>query len=485
MDVCCDDVTTDSNGPQKVASVSAKATASKPLSWREKIALGFGDFGVGFMFDLGQAYLSKFYTDVVMLSPGMAAGIFSIAKIYDAFMDPIAGGIIDGRKKIGPRGKLRPWFIPSAVVLAFLTVLTFTAPNVPEEQKFGWCLIAYMLWGTCYAFLVNPLTAMSSLMTRDGVERSQLSTTRQIGSNGAQWITGMIFIPLVLYFGGGALSAHGYQVTTALMAVIGVLSICVVYFNCHEHIKVPRAAQAKKREGLKTYFKVVFTNRPLIAIVLMGLCTISATNAMNTMMVYFCQYSLGDVALQPMVNGVMIGFSILGLFAMPVLVKHFGKKPVVVVCLFISAVASLINFLIPTNVVTFTVLVTIGYTALTIPNGVLWTFVADSIDYGEWHTGVRMEATTCAAVNFSRKLAQALAAMISMGLLAFTGYVANQSQSAATLTGIKAAMTLYPAIALVVAAICIIFVYNLSDKKFESISADLTAGRWEKGSFNE
>lgn len=465
---------------------STKVVApAAPLPWKEKISLGFADFGVGFMFDLGQSYLSKFYTDIVMLAPAQAAAIFSIAKIYDAFMDPIAGGIINGRKKIGPRGKLRPWFIPSAVVLALLTIVTFSVPDIPLESRFLFCLIAYMAWGMCYAFLVNPLTAMSSLMTRDGVERSQLSTSRQIGSHAAVWITGMIFIPLVMYFGGGQMTAHGYQITTILMVIIGIASICVVYKNCHEHVKVPRAAQAKKREGLKTYFKVVFTNRPLIAIILMGLCTISATNANNTMMVYFCQYNLGNIALQPLVNGIMVGFSIVGLFAMPVLVKHFGKKPVVIVCLFIGAAANLLNFLIPTNVPTFIVLVTIGYTALAIPNGILWTFVADAIDFGEWHTGVRMEATTSATVNFSRKLAQALAAIISMGLLAITGYVANQAQSPATLLGIKSAMTLYPAIALVVAAVCILVVYNLDDAKFNRISNELAQGRWEKGSFEE
>ena len=31
----------------------------KKLKWSEKIAYGFGDFGNGFMFDLGQAYLTK------------------------------------------------------------------------------------------------------------------------------------------------------------------------------------------------------------------------------------------------------------------------------------------------------------------------------------------------------------------------------------------------------------------------------------------
>ena len=62
----------------------------KKLKWSEKIAYGFGDFGNGFMFDLGQAYLTKFYTDIALIPAGMVGVIFSITKIFDAFMDPLA-----------------------------------------------------------------------------------------------------------------------------------------------------------------------------------------------------------------------------------------------------------------------------------------------------------------------------------------------------------------------------------------------------------
>ena len=66
----------------------------KKLKWSEKIAYGFGDFGNGFMFDLGQAYLTKFYTDIALIPAGMVGVIFSITKIFDAFMDPLAGSFV-------------------------------------------------------------------------------------------------------------------------------------------------------------------------------------------------------------------------------------------------------------------------------------------------------------------------------------------------------------------------------------------------------
>ena len=95
---------------QATAAVGTDAakTGHVKLSWREKICYGFGDFGNGFMFDLGQAYLTKYWIDVCTIPAGAVAGIFAFTKIFDAFMDPIAGSAIDSRKNIGPRGKFRP-----------------------------------------------------------------------------------------------------------------------------------------------------------------------------------------------------------------------------------------------------------------------------------------------------------------------------------------------------------------------------------------
>ena len=96
--------------PHPEADVSTQDEAmindsSKQIPTREKIAYGFGDFGNGFMFDLGQAYLTKFWIDACGIGAGAVAGIFAFTKIFDAFMDPIAGSVIDNRKKIGKQGK--------------------------------------------------------------------------------------------------------------------------------------------------------------------------------------------------------------------------------------------------------------------------------------------------------------------------------------------------------------------------------------------
>lgn len=452
------------------------------LKWSEKISYGFGDFGNGFMFDLGQAYLTKFFTDVALISPGMVGVIFSVTKIFDAFMDPLAGSFVDGRKNIGSRGKFRPVMMVASIILAILTVITFTMPDVSMKAKIIYAFATYMAWGVVYSFTNVPYGSLASVMSRDVEDRAHLATTRQAGSLGAQLVTGTTFIPIVMMFShsNGKVNAHGYTIAAAVMALCGVLGFLICYLGTKEHVKVNRVGSGEK-EGLKAYAKVVFTNKPLGAMILLTLFTISAMNTNNTMMVYFCQYNLGDISLQPIVNGIMMGASVVAILLIPTLVKKFGKKQTAIASFIIGAIANGLNFILPTNTITFIILVTIGYVALAIPNGITWAFVSDVIDYGEWHTGIRKEGITYAAFNFSRKLAQSLAAIVSAGILGLTGYVANVEQSSTTLLGIKGAMTLYPAFALVMAALIIFFLYGLSDDKYRKIADDLSNGRWEKG----
>lgn len=467
-----------SHNGKSVAEKILNPGQSGKISLREKISYGFGDFGNGFMFDLGQAYLTNFYTDVAGIGAAAAAGVFSITKIFDAFMDPIAGSYVDSRKP-GARGKFRPVMMISSILLAIMTVVTFTMPNLSMGGRIAYAYITYMIWGVLYSFTNVPYGSLASVMTRNVEDRSLMASTRQAGSIGAQLVTGVAFVPIMLLFPS---TKVGYSVTAAIMAFIGICGFFACYMNTKEHIHA-EAARSKERETMKDYLRVVFTNRPLWSLILMTLFTISAMNTNNQMMIYFAKYNLGNIGLQPIINFIMMGCSVAGITLIPTLVKHFGKKKTAIGGLLIAAVADGLNFIIPTNLYTFIIFVTIGYVALAIPNGVTWAFVSDTIDYGHWHTGVRKEGITYAAFNFSRKIAQSIAALVSAGVLAVTGYVANIHQTGGTLLGIKGAMTLYPAVALLLAALIVFFFYNLPDDKFRSIASDLENGRWESGSF--
>lgn len=453
----------------------------------EKIAYGLGDFGNGFMFDLGQLYLLFFYTDVAGIAPMAAAGVFAFTKIFDAFMDPIAGTFVDTRKKIGKHGRFKPVMFYSSIALAVLTVFTFLTPGASHGVNLVYAYISYAAWGVLYSFTNVPYGSLASVMTQDSEQRAQLASFRQAGSVSALLITGAAFMPIVLAVGGGnETSRIGFASAALVMSIVGVLSFYACFRGTTEAVPVVRNPDEKVTIG--SFVRTVFTNKALLVLILMTVFSISAYNIMPTMASYFAKYNLGAVEQVSFINFFGIGSSVVAIIAMPFLVKLIGKKSTAVLGFSIAAVAAFLNFLLPTNVVLFTVLYGLTFVGVALPNGITWAMVSDVIDYGHWRTGVRREGITYSMFNFSRKIAQALAAgAAGIGLSAigyFEGFnsgkpspTTNEALSPegieGVLAGIKGLFTLYPAIALTLAGLTLLLLYPLSEKRNKEIITEI------------
>lgn len=451
----------------KPVSIEEPAVTAK-ISLKEKISYGMGDFGNGFMFDLGQLYLLKFFTDVAGIPAIAAGGIFAASKLFAAFCDPIVGSSIDYRKNIGPRGKFRPYLIMGSIALAILTILTFISPNLSTSGKLIYAYASYMIWGIGYSFVNIPYGSLGAAITQDTVERASLSSFRQAGSLGALFVTSVIVMPIIVHFANPKV---GYPVVMGIMSLIGVIA----FFFCYKGTRERVVNQAPPKEKLTPWLiiKTFISNKPLLVLVLMTVFTISAYNIKSAMLVYFAQYNLGNVELMAYMNFIIIGSSFIGVLFLPKLVKKFGKRNTALIGLGVSVVADTINFLAPSNVVLFTILASIAFIGISIPNGITWAFVSDIIDYGEWESGERKDGITYSLFNFSRKLAQSLAGTLSGIGLGLVGYIPNVAQSTGTLLGIKGLLCLYPAIALAIAMVIIGFMYKLTDSKHEEIVAEL------------
>ena len=71
---------------------------------------------------------------------------------------------------------------------------------------------------------------------------------------------------------------------------------------------------------------------------------------------------------------------------------------------------------------------------------VLWALQGDTVEYGEWRHGVRVEGLAYAVFSFARKCGQALGGSLPAFLLAMSDYVPNAPmQSEAALMAIRQA----------------------------------------------
>jgi GPH family glycoside/pentoside/hexuronide:cation symporter len=440
------------------------------LTFKEKFAYGLGDFGNGFMFDLGQAYLLKFYTDVAGLPGTVAGSVFLFTKLFDAFMDPIAGSFIDGRKNIGRHGRFRSIMLYSAIALAVLTVFTFLTPGMMQGANLAYAYASYMAWGVLYSFTNIPYGSLASVMTQETTDRARLASFRQAGSVGALLVTGVAFLPIAHAFSTDRI---GFPVAAGVMALIGVLAFYGCFRGTRERVQPMRVhVKLTPRE----FGRTIATNRPLLVLILMTVFSISAYNIKTAMVVYFTQYYLGDASVLPYVNFIAIGASIIGIVSMPSLVRRFGKKRTAIFGFLLAGTADGLNFILPSSTASFTILLALSFIGVAIPNGIVWAMVSDVIDFGAWRTGTRREGVTYSMFNFSRKIAQSIAGGLAGFGLSMVGYVANAQQTSGALLGIKGLQTLYPCIAFLIAAAILWFLYPLTDARHAEIVTELDGG---------
>ena len=97
---------------------------------------------------------------------------------------------------------------------------------------------------------------------------------------------------------------------------------------------------------------------------------------------------------------------------------------------------------------------------------------ADTADYGEWKSGRRTTGLVFSALQFAQKLGLAVGAGLSGIILSLFGFIANQPQTEAALTGIRLMFSIFPA-GLALAGVVAVLFYPLRDTKVREIEAEL------------
>ncbi|ELY14553.1 membrane permease, partial [Salmonella enterica subsp. enterica serovar Enteritidis str. 436] len=146
-------------------------TSSNPatlrLPFKEKLAYGLGDLGSNILLDIGTLYLLKFYTDVLGL-PGTYGGIiFLIAKFFTAFTDMGTGIMLDSRRKIGPKGKFRPFVLYAAFPVTLLAIANFVGTPFEVTGKTVVATMLFMLYGLVFSMMNCSYGAMVPAITKN------------------------------------------------------------------------------------------------------------------------------------------------------------------------------------------------------------------------------------------------------------------------------------------------------------------------------
>jgi glucuronide carrier protein len=110
-------------------------------------------------------------------------------------------------------------------------------------------------------------------------------------------------------------------------------------------------------------------------------------------------------------------------------------------------------------------------------NTLIFAMQADTVDYGEWQSGVRAEGGSYSLLSFTRKAGQGVGGAVAAYTIGLGGYVSGAtSQSDGALTSIKVAAGAVPA-ACILVAIAVMAAYPLTEGRFRELVRELAVRR--------
>ena len=415
---------------------------SAPLTWREKISYGLGNFGVNLPFGMTNAYLLYFYTDIYGVSAGTVASLFLIARAVDAVFDPFMGLLIDRTQTRW--GKHRPYLLWLAVPFAMCGTIVFWAPPLDGWAKIAFIFGSYTLLGILYSAVSLPLNSMLPTLTRDPRQRNTINALREFLGSSATVGIGYAALPLVKAFGAGQ-EAHGFFVLAAILGVITLAAMLNAFFNTRE-----RAEADESPSKLTTAQSLHATrgNWPWIATMLVNFCFWVGFTGHLQSFVYFVNNVLGDEAfvspLMLTMLSVLVGTGLAGIVANTIGKRMTGATGAVIATVFtlLIPMSDSHAWQIGMNIA--------AYFGQGLIGGLLFSLMADAVDYGEWRSGYRAQGVLFAASSFGVKLGMSVGGAAGAWFLSLAAYDAALVPTPAVVTAITAGHVWLPAAAFAV-----------------------------------
>lgn len=445
-----------------------------------KFSFGIGALGKDLCYAIISYFLMIYFTDTVGLTPLFVGNLFLVARVWDAFNDPMMGFVVDNTKT--KWGKFRPWILIGAILNAIILVFLFRKPagmtGVPMYIYFS---VMYILWGMSYTIIDIPYWSMLPSLSSTKEERDSMSVIPRIFASLAWLLMGAFALKLVNVFGNGD-KAKGYSVLAVCIAVIFVItSVITVVFvkdrSCYETESDKKAQKTTIKDALH----VIAGNDQLKVFIGVVLCYNLVVQLAGGMAIYYFKYVTANEDLYPIFTTAAQFAEIGALFLFPFLSKYLSKKQVFAIASFTPAIGLIglvvSGFFIPQNVVMIAVCGLLYKLGSGITLGATTVILADVIDYGQVKMGTRNESIIASFQTLLVKTASAVSAwLIGVGLT-IVGFVQNVEQSASTIMGMRILMGVIPSVITVLAFIIYVKGYKLEGTYLNEILEKVKSGR--------
>lgn len=395
------------------------------IKWSTRFAYGCGDTACNVVFGMISTLLTLFYTDYVGINAATIGMVMLLSRMFDGVSDAIMGIIVE--RTNSKWGKSRPWILWMCVPFAVSAVLLFAVPHSSQMVQAVYIFVTYNFVNTvCYTAINLPYSSLSAMMTRSSSERDMLSVVRMGLSPFGRILAVTCTMPVVKIFGN---DQAAWIKTMAIWASIALVLLLICFWKCEEKVVI-EAKEKQEKVPLGKSLKALVTNQYFWAVVILWTMQNGIYCVTGTILPYYCKYIFNNdtwmySALYLTETLIIVGAT----FLSPMLLKKFGKRNMSLAGACLAFVGQLIFCLNPTNFGFMVFSCVIRGLGLAPLNSIVFGFLGDVVEFGQWKTHIRQESLIFAGSSVGMKVGAGLTSAIITGLLSYAGYVSSTAGS--------------------------------------------------------
>lgn len=414
------------------------------LTIKEKICYGLGDSSANIFLGMTMMFLPYFYTDVLGISAAAMGILFIVARLVDAFYDPLIGNFADRTRS--RHGSYRPFLLYLAVPYGVSCLLVFLAPDFSPTGKLVYATATYLFLILMYASTVVPYVALLTTLTSDPMDRLSANSWRFPLAKMAFLICSTV-VPMFVAWYGKTNEAQAYMMAMSFIAILATAFMLLCFWGTKERYQVKLESE---QVPFGKQLRVMMKARPVVIFYLFKITSSIAFVIKGSVTIYFVKYFLerGD----SFVSGLLSATAIAGIIA-PMIAIQLIKRGVLSKLGTLKAaqlgggVAALcLYFVNPGQIGLACALLVVSVLLAELGAITAWALPSDCADYCEARSGIKMSGVVAAGTLFSMKVGLALAGGMVGFVLSASGYKAGEAVNPETMKAILFLIAGVPAI---------------------------------------
>lgn len=421
-------------------------TLTPQLSWPSRLRFASGDFAFNLYWQSSSLFLFFYYTEVLHLAPQTAGMIYLIGSVWDGIADLLTGMWAE-------RG--RPAYARvvgyGAIPLGLAFPPLYFAPPFDGAVLVGGLLVAQIAFRSLYALVNISYAAWSVRISSDSGDRAAIAGLRMLFGTIAAVVVSLSTERISLTVSGSATSTTGFIVAAAVFALVATPLLI------HVARRSPRGAVVASAETATPFLPglvALAANRAFVTLCTAMMCVAIASTMLSRSVLYYFTYIVRDERAGTTALALM---GVAGSVVVPLwmLARHrIGSRALWLGAVALAIIASATFALTDTGVAwrADLFLVTLQ-AALAAFSFVFWAMLPDTVEYGEFQSGVRVEALSFGVAALLQKVSIGIATALTGFAYSAIGYAPRVAQSAEVLTDIRWIMVAAPILGCLLSAV--------------------------------